>query len=102
MNVKTLIFHVHFFNMNISLFIAPICLKICMCIAEVCMEGSLSHNFDIGLTFFYIYYVEEGILKKGTKNHKSYPFFIIKLKLGPKRKNVFTFSKFCTCRLNIK
>ena len=52
MNLKILIFHVYFFNMvmDISLIIALICLKICMFIAEMCMEGSVSQNFDLGLT----------------------------------------------------
>ena len=51
MNLKTHIFHVYFFNMDISLIIAPISLKMCMCIAEIYMEGSLSQNFDLGLSF---------------------------------------------------
>ena len=66
--------------MDISLIIALICLKICMCIYEICMEGMegrVSQNFDLGLSFF-LCYMEEDILKNSTKNHKSYPFFIIK------------------------
>ena len=54
-----------------------ICLKTCMCIVEICMEGWVSQYFDLGLSFC-LCYLEEGILKKSTKNHKSYPFFIIK------------------------
>ena len=53
MNLKILIFHVHFFNMYISLIIAHICLKICMFIAEICMEGRTSHNSDLGLSFLF-------------------------------------------------
>ena len=54
MNLKTHIFHVYFFNMDISLIIAPISLKMCMCIAETYMEGSVSHNFDLGLSFSFM------------------------------------------------
>ena len=54
MNLKTLIFHVYFFNMDISLIIAPIRLKICMFIAEICMKGSVSQNFDLGLSFCFM------------------------------------------------
>ena len=45
---------------------------------------------------FVLYYLEDGILDKNTKNRKSYPFFIINKKPGPKNlrhasleKNVF-------------
>ena len=51
MNLKILIFHVYFLNMDISLIIALICLKTCMCIAEIYTEGRVSQNFDIGLSF---------------------------------------------------
>ena len=40
-----------------------------MYIAMMCLEGSVSRNFDIGLDYF-LWYVEEGTLEK---NHKSYP-----------------------------
>ena len=40
--------------MDISLTIAPISLKICMCIAEIYMEGSVSQNFDLGLSFCFM------------------------------------------------
>ena len=49
MNLKTHIFHVYFLNMDISLIIAPISLKICMCIAEIYMEG----KFGIRAYLFY-------------------------------------------------
>ena len=51
--------------------------RTCICIFEICMEGILSQNFHLGLSFV-LCYEEEGILKKSTKNHKSSPFFIIK------------------------
>ena len=53
MNLKTHIFHVYFLNMDIPLIIALTSLKICMCIAEICMEGSMSQNFDLGLSFLF-------------------------------------------------
>ena len=33
---------------------ALICLKNVMCIAEIFMEGSVSQNFDLGLSFCFI------------------------------------------------
>ena len=42
-----------FLNMDISLIIAPISLKICMCIAEIYMEGSVFQNVDLGLRFLF-------------------------------------------------
>ena len=50
-NFRILIFHVYFFNMDISLIIALISLKTCMCTAGICMEGSMSQNFELGLSF---------------------------------------------------
>ena len=41
-------FHVYYFNMDIAPIIAPISLRICMYIAEIYMEGSMSQNFDLG------------------------------------------------------
>ena len=54
MNLKILIFHVYFFNMHILLIIAPICLEICMCVTEICMEGSVSQNVDLGHSFYFM------------------------------------------------
>ena len=45
----------------------------------------MSHNFDIGLSFCFIV-CRRWKLEKNTKNYKSYPFFVIKLKLRPKQK----------------
>ena len=41
----------HFLNMDISLIIAPTCLKSCMYIAEICLEEILSQNFDKAIRF---------------------------------------------------
>ena len=53
MNLKIHIFHVYFLNMDISLIIALTSLKMCICIAEICMEGSVTQNFDLGLSFLF-------------------------------------------------
>ena len=75
MNLKTLIFHVYFFNMDISLIIAPICLKICMCTAEICMEGSVSQNFDLGLSFCFMLCRKRHFEKKYKKSQKLPVFY---------------------------
>ena len=75
MNLKIPIFHVYFFNMDISLIIALTSLKICMCIAEICMKGRVSQNFDLGLSFCFMQCRKRHFEKK-YKNHKSYPFFL--------------------------
>ena len=49
--MKILIFHIYFLNMDISLIIALICLRICMYISDMYMEGRLSQIVDIGLSF---------------------------------------------------
>ena len=70
-----------FFNMDISLIIAPISLKMCMCIAETYMEGSVSQNFDLGLVFV-LCNVEEGIFEKEIqKITKVTCFFYHKIKI---------------------
>ena len=51
---ETLLFHIHFLNMDILLIKAPICLKICMYIAEICHKGILSQNFDLGPSFCFM------------------------------------------------
>ena len=70
MNLKTLLFHVIFFNMDISLIIAPICLKISMCIAEIFMEGSMSQNPDSGLSFYFMLCRRRHSEKKYKKSQK--------------------------------
>ena len=53
--------------MDISLVIPLICLKICMYIAEIRFEGSMSQNFDIGLSFCFTMYRRRELGKKGEK-----------------------------------
>ena len=69
--------YICFLNMDISLIIALICLITCMYIFGIGMEGSLSQNFDLGLSFSFMLYGRRHFEKK-YKNHKSYLFFIIK------------------------
>ena len=52
--MKIHIFDIYFFNMDISLIIALICLKICMYILKMYMEGSVSQIVDIGFSFCFI------------------------------------------------
>ena len=105
MNLKILIFHAYFFNMDILLIIALICLKTCMCIAEICMEGSVSQNFDLGLCFCFMPFRKRNFARK-YKNPEKLPVFCHKMETRTKQKsdkNVFyTYSKFWTCRSNIK
>ena len=75
--MKILIFDIYFFNMNISLIIEHICLRICMYIPKMYMDRMVSQIFDIGFSFVLLC-VEDDNLKKYTNNHKSYPFFVIK------------------------
>ena len=49
-----IIFYVSFLNMDISLTMAHIFLKTCIHVVEVCLEGSVSQNFDIGLSFSFM------------------------------------------------
>ena len=77
--MKILIFHVYFLNMDISLIIALISLKTCMYIAGIYMEGRVSQNFELGLSFCFMVCRSRNFEKKNTKIHKSYLFFTIKL-----------------------
>ena len=79
MNLKTHIFHVYFLNMDISLIIAPISLKSCMCIAETYMEGSVSQNSDLGLSFCFMQCRRRHFEKEYKKSQKS-PVFYHKIK----------------------
>ena len=79
MNLKILIFHVYFFNMDISLIIALICLKTCMCIAEICMEGRVSQNLDSGLSFCFMPYRKRNFERICKKSQKL-PVFCHKIK----------------------
>ena len=53
-NLKIIIFHIYFFNMDISLIISLICLTIRMYIPSMYLEGGVSQNVDIGLCYCFI------------------------------------------------
>ena len=82
MNLKILIFSCIFFEHGyISLIMALIFLKICMFIAEIFIEGSVSHNFDLGLSFYFMLCRRRHFEKKYKKAQqitKVTCFFIIK------------------------
>ena len=53
-NRKIFIFHEYFLNKDISLIIGFIIMEICMHVAEDCLEGRVSQNFDIGPSFYFM------------------------------------------------
>ena len=77
--MKILIFHVYFFNMDISLIIALISFKTCMNIAGICVEGSVSQNFELGLSFCFMVCRRRNFEKK-IKNSQKLPVFYHKIK----------------------
>ena len=60
-------------------------MKICIHNAEICFEGSMSQNFDIGLSLCFMVCITWNF-EKYAKNPKSCPFFFIKQKLELKQK----------------
>ena len=78
--MKILIFHIYFFNMDISLIIALICLRICMYIPYLCIEGSVSQIFDKGLSFCFIVYRRRKLGKKIQKKITKVTLFCHKIK----------------------
>ena len=58
--------------LDISLIIALISLKPCMCIDGICMEGSMSQNFELGLSFCFMVCRRRN-LGKNTKNSQKFP-----------------------------
>ena len=67
-----------FFNMDISLIIALICLKTCICIAEICLEGKVFQNLDLGLSFCFMPYKKRNFERK-YKNSQKLPVFCHKI-----------------------
>ena len=68
--LEIIIFDVYVFDMDISLFIALICLKICIHIGEISFEGRVSQNFDKCLSFCFMGFRRWGIEKNYQKNTK--------------------------------
>ena len=79
MNLKILISRVYFLNMDISLVFALICLRTCMCIADICMEGRVSQNFDLGFSFCFMPYRKRKFERK-YKTSQKLPVFGHKIK----------------------
>ena len=65
--------------MDFSLIIALTCMKICIHNAEICFEGSMSQNFDIGLSFSFMVCRIRNFEKK-SKISQKYPVFYHKTK----------------------
>ena len=51
---QIVIFHFYFLNMDISLTIRPFELRFCVCNSNNPLEGSVSQNFDLGPTFYFM------------------------------------------------
>ena len=49
---KILIFHVVFFNKDISITVADIILKFCILVLHILTEGSMSQIFHLGPSFY--------------------------------------------------
>ena len=101
--MKVHIFDIYFFNMDISLIIALICLKFCMYILKMYMEGRVSQIFDIGFSFCLIV-----CRREKHKQSQKLPVFCHKIKTKASIKNLrhpsldknvlYTHSKFGTCK----
>ena len=67
--------------MDISLIIALISLETCMCIVRICMQGRVSQNFELGLSFCFMVCRRRNFEKKIQKNYdlnnKSETCFIV-------------------------
>ena len=51
---KIMIFHVIFFNKEISITVADIILKFCISVLHVLPEGTLSQIFHLGPSFYFM------------------------------------------------
>ena len=71
--------------MDISLTIALFSLEMCKHVTKVRMEGRVSQNFDLGLSFCFMLCRRWNYEENG-KKYQKFPFFVIKLKPGPKLK----------------
>ena len=73
------LFFTYFFNMDFSLIMALICMKSCIHSAEIFFEGSVSQNFDTGLSFCFMVEKKNFENKKCKKSQKL-PVFCHKTK----------------------
>ena len=74
LNCKIPFFDVYFLNMDISLIMALRCLKTSIHVTEVCLEGSMSQNFNIRLSFCFMV-CRKRKFTKITKNSQKLPVF---------------------------
>ena len=70
------VFHIHFFNMDISLVIKVTIMKIDLHVAEIHCEGRVSQNFDIGPSFYSILCRRVDFQKSYKKNTKVAHFLL--------------------------
>ena len=74
MNLKILIVHIYFLNKDISLTKALIYLKTWIYISKICLEGSVSQNFDLGLSFCFMVCRRRDFEKEYKKSQKLLVF----------------------------
>ena len=59
-----------------------------MCIARICMEGSVSQNFELGLSFCFMVCRRRNFEKKNTKKSQKLSVFYHKIKTMTLTKNL--------------
>ena len=87
-------------------------MKICIHVAQDCLEGSMSQHFDILPSFYFMLRISWNLGGKITKNNKSFPFMSYNQNQGINKKNLrhasldknvsYACLKVGTCRSNIK
>ena len=78
-NEEKHIFHIYFFNMDISLIMKTTGSKLDIHVAEIRLEGRVSQNFDIDLSFCFMLCRRLNFFKKYKKSQKL-PVFCSKIK----------------------
>ena len=86
-NRKILIFHTYFFNMDNSLIMRHICLKNAINVLQTHLEGWVSQNFDIGLSFNLIASIRGDFQNISIKS-QNLPVFCSKTKTRTYMKNL--------------
>ena len=76
---KILLFHKYFLNMDSSLIMRLICLKIVIHVLRIHLEGRVSQNFDIGLSFDLVAF-RKGTFQKFTIKSQRLAVFCTKIK----------------------
>ena len=74
---KIVIFIKYFLNMDISLIMILICLRIVIHVLRIHLEGRVSQNFDIGFSFNLVAF-RKGDFKQITIKSQKFPFFALK------------------------